>query len=597
MTFNVAMSGLRAAHKRLEVAGNNIANVGTVGFKSSRAEFAALYSAAQLGGGQNAAGDGVRLANIAQNFSSGVAMSSAGAPLDMRIQGNGFFVVSEQGSLAYTRAGAFHKDAEDFIVDSDGNRLQGYGVDAQGAIINGVRSDLKIDTSVMQPAASRELKQAVNLGAGMPSLATLRPFDAGDPNTYTRVVTRTIQDQGVAAVPELVDAGGVVIRPGSPAVPPADHEFKQYFVKTDADRWEVYVTVDGRNPLDPTASTPLQWAVRRHSDGSVVLAGGNQQVSKVSDTEFALSGWKPARQVNGQWTASPAGNGGKVALPLLDGGLSLIDEADPLMARPLPAFRPSDVGAYSKMFSSAIHDSLGNVHDLRQYFVKDGTNSWKLHVLVNDRNPVDPQSSEPMTASLLFDSSGQLSSVTGSPGLELDGDALVVHGWLPAWQPRRGEALWAPNGATAHPDGLRIQIDRLTQHNADTARSSVHVDGHAPGALSGISVGRDGVLQASFSNGLYRPIGQVMLARFSNEQGLIPQSETRWRQTHASGIADYQTPGQGGVGSLVANSLEASNVDLTAELVELVQAQTAFQGNSKVISTETNLLQTLIQST
>lgn len=579
MTFNVAMSGLRAAHKRLEVAGNNIANVGTVGFKSSRAEFSALYSAAQLGGGQNAVGDGVRLANISQNFNSGVAMSSAGAPLDMRIQGNGFFVVSERGSLAYTRAGAFHKDAEDFIVDSDGNRLQGYGADAQGAIVNGVRSDLKIDTSIMQPTSSSELKQTLNLGAGMPSLAALRAFDASDPTTYTRVVTRTIQDQGTATQA------------------PADHELKQYFVKTDADRWDVYVTVDGRNPLDPTASAPLQWAVRRHSDGSAVLAGGSQQVSKVSDTEFALGQWKPGVQVNGQWVASPAGNGGKVALPLLDGTQSLIDEADLLMERPLPVFRPTDVAAYSKMFSSAIHDSLGNVHDLRQYFVKDGTNSWKMHVLVNDRNPIDPQSTEPLTASLLFDGNGTLSSVTGSPGFELDGDALVVQGWLPAWQPRRNDALWAPNGATAHADGLRIQIDRVSQHNADTARSSVHVDGHAPGSLTGISVGRDGVFQASFSNGLYRSIGQVMLARFSNEQGLAPQSETRWRQTHASGIADYQAPGQGGVGSLVAQSLEASNVDLTSELVELVQAQSAFQGNSKVIATEATLLQTLIQST
>lgn len=579
MTFNVAMSGLRAAHKRLEVAGNNIANVGTVGFKSSRAEFSALYSAAQLGGGGNTAGDGVRLANIAQNFNSGVAMTSAGAPLDMRIQGNGFFVVSEQGSLAYTRAGAFHKDAGDFIVDSDGNRLQGYGADAQGAIVNGVRSDLKIDTSIMQPTSSGALRQTMNLGAGMPSLAALRAFDADDPSTYTRVVTRTIRDQGAAAQA------------------PADHELKQYFVKTDADRWDVYVTVDGRNPLDPTASAPLQWAVRRHSDGSAVLAGGNQQVSKVSDTEFALSQWKPGVQVNGQWVASPAGNGGKVALPLLDGAQSLIDAADPLMERPLPAFRPTEVGAYSKMFSSAVHDSLGNVHDLRQYFVKDGTNSWKMHVLVNDRNPIDPQSTEPLTASLLFDGNGTLSSVTGSPGLELDGDSLVVQGWLPAWQPRRNDTLWAPNGATAHPDGLRIQIDRLSQHNADTARSSVHVDGHAPGSLTGISVGRDGVLQALFSNGLYRSIGQVMLARFSNEQGLTPQSETRWRQTHASGIADYQAPGQGGVGSLVAQSLEASNVDLTSELVELVQAQSAFQGNSKVIATEATLLQTLIQST
>ncbi|NVL47499.1 flagellar hook-basal body complex protein, partial [Pseudomonas syringae pv. actinidiae] len=93
MSFNTAISGINAANKRLEVAGNNIANSGTVGFKSSRAQFSALYSSAQLGSGRNAIGDGVRLAATQQNFNQGDSMTTSGNPLDMRIQGNGFFVV------------------------------------------------------------------------------------------------------------------------------------------------------------------------------------------------------------------------------------------------------------------------------------------------------------------------------------------------------------------------------------------------------------------------------------------------------------------------------------------------------------------------
>lgn len=597
MTFNVAMSGLRAAHKRLEVAGNNIANVGTVGFKSSRAEFSALYSSAQLGSSAHSVGDGVRLANVAQNFNAGDAMSSDGAPLDMRIQGGGFFVVSERGALGYTRAGAFHKDAEDFIVDSAGNRLQGYGVDDDGQVLVGMRTDLKIDTSVMQARATRELKQAVNLGSAMPSLAALREFNPLEPGSYTRVISRAVRDAGVPEVVEMVDASGTVTRPGVPAVAPADHEFKQYLVKTDADRWTLYVTVDGRNPLDPGSDKPLQWSLQRRSDGSVVLAGGNQQISKVSDTEFSLSGWQPALQVNGRWQASAAGPGGPLILPLLDGADHALSDADPLMERPVPVFRPGNIASFSKTFSSSIHDSLGNPHELQQYFVKDGTNSWKMHVLVNGRNPANPQSAEPLTAGLLFNANGTLASVTGGVGLELDRDALVLKHWLPARAGGSAGRDWVINGASAHPEGVRIQVDRMTQYSADTAQLSSHADGHASGMLAGVGVGRDGVLRASYTNGLSRDIGQVMLARFANEQGLLPDSDTHWSATHASGAAMFGVPGSMGAGGIIARSLEASNVELSAELIELVQAQTAFQANSKAISTQTTVLQALIQST
>lgn len=597
MTFNVAMSGLRAAHKRLEVAGNNIANVGTVGFKSSRAEFSALYSSAQAGSSVHNVGDGVRLANVAQNFNAGDVMSSDGAPLDMRIQGDGFFVISERGALGYTRAGAFHKDAEDFIVDSAGNRLQGYAVDAEGQVLVGMRTDLKIDTAVMQARATHELKQAMNLGSVMPSLAALREFNPAEPDSFTRVISRTVRDTGIPEVAELVDANGMVTRPGAPAVAPVEHEFKQFLVKTDADRWTLYVTVDGRNPLDPGSDKPLQWSLQKRPDGTVVFAGGSDQIKKISDTEFALNGWQPAHQVNGQWLASGAGVSGPLSLPLIEGADIALSDADPLMARPLPVFRPGDPASFNKTFSSSIHDSLGNPHELQQYFVKDGINSWKMHVLVNGRNPADPQSTDPLTASLLFNANGSLASVTGGPGLTLDRDALVLKQWLPARMSDATGRGWVANGAAAHPEGVRIQVERFTQHNTDTAQLSSHVDGHAPGMLAGLGVGRDGVLRAAYTNGLHRDIGQVMLARFANEQGLLPVSDTRWSATQASGAAIFGAPGAAGVGAIIAQSLEASNVELSAELIELVQAQTAFQANSKSISTLTNVLQTLIQST
>ena len=104
-------------------------------------------------------------------------------------------------------------------------------------------------------------------------------------------------------------------------------------------------------------------------------------------------------------------------------------------------------------------------------------------------------------------------------------------------------------------------------------------------------------LMIGFSNGEHRNVGQVMLASFANNQGLQPVSDTRWVETLASGVANYDTPGVGTLGSVIGHSLEGSNVTLTNELVELIQAQTAYQANSKTLSTEAELMQTLIRAT
>ncbi|HEY0288157.1 MAG TPA: flagellar hook protein FlgE [Pseudomonas sp.] len=576
MSFNIAVAGLKASHKRLEVAGNNIANVGTAGFKSSRAEFSAVYASTHLGGGA-AEGSGVRVANVSQNFSAGSVLAGQGRQLDMRIQGKGFFVLNDSGSLSYSRAGAFHRDANDFVVDNHGSRLLGYGVDANGELVSGVRTDLKIDIANMPPKATSEIGQTINLDSSEASLAALPVFNPDDPLTYTRVHTQTIQDG---------------------AVPPQSHELKQYFVRTQDKQWTSYVLIDGVNPLDPSNRSPLQMGINKSSSGAVSVSAPSAVVDKVSDTELALRNWKPAHNVNGSWSTSGAPNAGLVSLALMDSAQPLLDDADVLMARPVPAFDRKDITTYNKTFPSTIYDSLGGRHELDQYFVKDGSNSWKLHVLVNGRNPADPASTEPLTASVVFDSSGAVQSLVGGAGLTENNGKLTLEGWQPS---KPGDAHsgggWIPNGAAGNVSGITIDLNKISQHSAGTARVSPQVDGHAPGHITGLTIDGEGVMSASFNNGLYRKIGQVMLATFANEQGLQPTSNTRWRETYDSGVAEYDGAGTGSLGSIVSGSLEGSNVQLTDELVELIQAQTSYQANSKTLSTEAELMQTLIRAT
>ncbi|KPW89870.1 Flagellar hook protein FlgE [Pseudomonas savastanoi] len=362
----------------------------------------------------------------------------------------------------------------------------------------------------------------------------------------------------------------------------------------------MYVLIDGRNPVDPNSVAPLQVTLEQRPNGSLSYSGNSQHLRKISDTEFALQGWRPAEEVNGAWVSNGAANGGTVSLPLNNGSISMLDPGDALMDRPVPAFDPSDLKTYSDMFANAIFDSQGNQHELKQYFVKDGTNSWRIHALIDGRNPQMPDSTDPLTANIVFDSGGWVQSLTGGPGFaSTHSNGLQLTGWTPAMPAERvtGPEKWVPNGAAGSAKGITIDFTNLLQHNAASSRSSTHVDGHAAGQLSSLSVGRDGILRAGFTNGMNKNIGQVILASFANPQGLQARSDTRWTESADSGVADYDVPGVGTLGSLIGDGLEGANVVLADELIALIQAQTAYQANSKAISTEATVMQTLIQST
>ena len=161
MPFNVALSGIRAANTDLDVTGNNIANASTIGFKESRAEFGDIFAGSILGSTQNTAGSGVNLLNIRQQFSQGNLDFTDNA-LDLAINGQGFFITSNQGDQLFTRAGAMGLDNEGFIASNSGGRIQGFAADANGNI-NGTLSDLQIDASTQPPRQTTVSELQVNL--------------------------------------------------------------------------------------------------------------------------------------------------------------------------------------------------------------------------------------------------------------------------------------------------------------------------------------------------------------------------------------------------------------------------------------------------
>jgi len=278
MSFNIGLSGMRAASKDLNVTGNNIANAGTAGFKQSRAEFADVYASSVLGTGKNPQGSGVLLANVSQQFNQGNINYTQNA-LDLAINGNGFFQVSNNGALSYTRAGYFGTDKEGNLVDNFGYNLQGYSVDGNGNIQTGQVSDLKIQTASQEPKATSQITQGFNLNSTNNPPANT-PFDPADPLSYSSSTSTNIYDEQGNA-----------------------HVMTQYFVKSStANTWQMNVLIDGRNPQTPTdpinGATPSSITLEFSPSGSLVTPANGS---------MAIAGWQPAvENSDGTWSLNNA---------------------------------------------------------------------------------------------------------------------------------------------------------------------------------------------------------------------------------------------------------------------------------------------------
>lgn len=291
MAFNIGLSGLRAATSDLNVTGNNIANAGTVGFKQSRSEFADVYAASVLGGGANPQGSGVLLSDVSQQFKQGNINYTQNG-LDLAVNGNGFFVTSNNGDVSYTRAGYFGTDKEGFVVNNFGYKLQGYAVDGNGNLQNGVVGDIQIETASQAPKATTQVDQTFNLNSTN-TIPTTVPFNPSDPTSYNSATSTNIYDsQGNS------------------------HVMTQYFLKTGPNAWQMNVLIDGRNPATPATSTAPYTAVLAFSASGQLLTQtpGVGLVAGANGT-LDLAGWVPAAadtSVPPVWTpngaaASPAG--------------------------------------------------------------------------------------------------------------------------------------------------------------------------------------------------------------------------------------------------------------------------------------------------
>ncbi|CDG82545.1 flagellar hook protein FlgE [Janthinobacterium agaricidamnosum] len=248
-------------------------------------------------------------------------------------------------------------------------------------------------------------------------------------------------------------------------------------------------------------------------------------------------------------------------------------------------FNKGDSQTYNDSRTSQLYDSLGVAHTLNQYFVKTGANTVEVHYTL-DNTAVGG------VTQLAFDTRGQLATINGNgptnpPPTPVPADYQPTFATVP---------LTSGAIAGANPITLAINYNGSTQYAGDTSISANKWDGSTSGTYTGVELASDGSLVASYSNGSKQNVGTIALATFADEAALTAVSDTSWVASAASGNALYDRPGVGMSAKLSTNSLEQSNVDITSELVGLMTSQRNYQANSKVISTESAMMQSLMQA-
>ncbi|WP_306520107.1 flagellar hook-basal body complex protein [Rheinheimera sp.] len=442
--FNIGLSGLSSTQKALEVTSNNIANASTAGYKTASTEFSALYN-----GGQRS---GVKVAATNENFEKTGGLVSTGQSLDLAITGKGFFVVNENGRLAFTQAGQFGLDENRQIVNNNGSKLQGFGIDENGNLITGILTDLKVEAANIPAKATENIAFSLNLNS----------------------------------------ASDVIPYPVAPAV-----------------------------------------------------------------------------------------------------------------------FDPADGTSFNYSQSTEVFDSLGNSHTLTQYFNHTGVNTWAV-VYYMDGKPLPAADLNPPAGAVVgsVDATDDTGVVTTAATLTITFDTdgqLSPMGTLPApplvpadnnvtdpYNVRELTLDFAPAGASVM--AIKLDMVKSSQFGSAFGLYENNSDGYTSGEFTGVAVAEDGKVLATFSNGESKLQGQIALANFANPQGLESGNNTVWYASEQSGAAIIGTPSEGSFGAILAGSFMGSNVDISAQLVDLMSFQQSYQANAKTISTADEMMQVLFNA-
>jgi len=546
---------MQAHQTMLDVAGNNLSNVNTIGFKASRTNFSELLSQTlseasqptQNVGGTNPMqmGSGVNVSSITANMTQGGIVDTGNA-MDMAIDGEGYFVVSDGQLNMYTRAGAFGVDAAGFLVDSTtGYRVQRIGVTGEmdGFQVSG-DSSIRIPYDVALPAqATSEITFTGNLSSDATGVETAQVLSSN--------VTYTIA--------------------GDEAV-----------TTTEIDQFDQFSGGSGVNGQLGVAQTGTITISGYNRDGSALSSGLTFTVGASTTMGDLINHLNT--NVLTDATASLAN--GKIVITDKETGYSRSDismsySGSGLLETPTYFELASVGGDEVQMTNIAIYDSQGGKHVLSAALVRAvGTNKWDIVLTSITGNVLSLSPAERRISGLMFDAqTGAYSGIAGG------GTAKFALSF--AHDPTHVQNIGLDFGTIGAFDGL-------TQFAGNSTAVAQEQNGYESGSLSSVSVGGDGVLVDSFTNGAKKNLATIAVAKFRNPSGLQSAGNGCFTTSANSGAAVLTQAGSGGAGSIQGYSLEKSNADIASEFVNLIEAQNGYQANARTITVANQILQELV---
>ncbi len=633
-SFYSAVSGVQGHLFSMSIVGNNIANVNTTGYKSGQATFREALvqttrgaSAPREGfGGQSAiqVGLGMELSSISTNRGQGT-LQNTGVVTDLSIDGEGYFVLSDGQSQYFTRAGNFMFDADGYLTSpGSGLIIQGWMANDAGQILAGSPlTNVRLPFGEKVPArSSTEVEFGYNLDAmatnsvadlesagttGITTATGTASNGAGGEHTIT--ITGTNSTASSATGSNLVAPGVLTGAEALTALGVTDTSDFTLSVDGGAATQVAGLTtsstvtdlINAINELNLGVTASIESgevALTRdyHGDGAVYNVTTSGAVAGNLTRQIFGSAVGTAFQAN-NGTAStleatdvfaPTGRAGTAPTSLtlsVDAETGLVTEITDLGGGGISVVAADGLAAGTAAISTAdsshltsilVYDSLGDRHALNMTFTRSATeNLWYWEASFDEGEVITGG----RTGTVQFNSDGSFRSWSFADG---------------------GEDLSIDPGTGADAMTMSIQagtageFDGITQFSSPFTAKATSQDGYGMGNLTSISFDASGTITGLFSNGMLREMGQVVLAKFNNPDGLLRSGENLYQISPNSGNTIVGAAGETISASVVSESLEMSNVDLSEEFVRMIVAQRGFQANARVITTGDEMLTELI---
>lgn len=607
-----------------------------------------------VSGGSGQVGMGSSVSAVVQQFTQG-NITTTNNPLDIAINGQGMFQMEDaNGSLTYTRNGQFQLDQYGNFVNAQGLKLMGYPGEQAGALGSlsvsntlahaataNANIHVNLNSLSTSPSAMTAGKtvgtanflstsQNITIATGSNDKFNLA-VDGNAPVTVTIPAGSYTGGQGgslLTAIQTAVDSalsgltptvtvdatlstdGKLVLTSGSLGTYGTQGRPSQSDVSavagnngaidlfgstatgsaltspltlTSGTNNSFTVAIDGGAPVTVTvpagtytfgtnSTNTLVHAVQNAIYGAMTSAGVTSPVNVSIDSTTGKM------TLNGSGSIVLADNGANTGATALFGTASLSTAYSPAVTQGADNFDPADPTTYTSTTSQLVYDPTGVAHTLAVYFCKTSQpDQWQLYTTISENNSPVAAIVNGQTPASTTDYIPTQVTFTSSGGLATPAALQLTVGSLDGKVPN-----------------FLLDMSQSTQNTLSFGVNTMDQDGYKDGALSGISVGNDGVITGTYSNGQSKTMGYLALFAFQNPSALISVGNNQWSDTPKAGNMGAHRPGDSYVGTVQSGAVEASNVDLTKELVDMIVQQRAYQADAQSIKTQDQIMQTIV---